>query len=237
MIIINYYFQGTSVAKCHIFLWRHTDKLVISDIDGTITKSDVLGHILPVIGNNILSPVRAWIIWFEPQAKTGPSQVWQICSVRFTRMDTRSCIWVRGLLDNPQSPKNISNLSNRVTSRFLMVLSSSTLTLWSMHSRGRWLIGIQKSSRFDVWKTFSLCFVDVRQTRSLLATETVPMTPLHTEPLVFQSQEYSPSIQLGNWNMSSHKISLLRKFSDIICFNILILALVIGILSKILWWI
>lgn len=38
------------VAKCHIFLWRHTDKLVISDIDGTITKSDVLGHILPVIG-------------------------------------------------------------------------------------------------------------------------------------------------------------------------------------------
>ena len=42
--------QGTSVAKCHIFLWRQTDKLVISDIDGTITKSDVLGHILPVIG-------------------------------------------------------------------------------------------------------------------------------------------------------------------------------------------
>ena len=43
-------FQGTSIAKCHIFLWRTTDKLVISDIDGTITKSDVLGHILPVIG-------------------------------------------------------------------------------------------------------------------------------------------------------------------------------------------
>merc|ERR1712241_1206769 len=45
-------FQGTSVAKCHIFLWQHTDKLVISDIDGTITKSDVLGHILPVIGKD-----------------------------------------------------------------------------------------------------------------------------------------------------------------------------------------
>ena len=44
---IKYFY---SVAKCHIFLWRHTDKLVISDIDGTITKSDVLGHILPVIG-------------------------------------------------------------------------------------------------------------------------------------------------------------------------------------------
>ena len=26
--------------------------MVISDIDGTITKSDVLGHILPVIGRD-----------------------------------------------------------------------------------------------------------------------------------------------------------------------------------------
>jgi phosphatidate phosphatase LPIN len=43
-------FQGTSRCKCHIYLWHHQDKVVISDIDGTITKSDVLGHILPVIG-------------------------------------------------------------------------------------------------------------------------------------------------------------------------------------------
>jgi len=45
-------FQGTTWCKCHIYLWHHTDKVVISDIDGTITKSDVLGHILPVIGND-----------------------------------------------------------------------------------------------------------------------------------------------------------------------------------------
>jgi len=45
-------FQGTTRCLCHIYLWRHTDKLVISDIDGTITKSDVLGHILPVIGRD-----------------------------------------------------------------------------------------------------------------------------------------------------------------------------------------
>jgi len=45
-------FQGTSRCKCHIYLWHHTDKVVISDIDGTITKSDVLGHILPVIGKD-----------------------------------------------------------------------------------------------------------------------------------------------------------------------------------------
>lgn len=45
-------FQGTTRCKCHIYLWHHTDKVVISDIDGTITKSDVLGHILPVIGKD-----------------------------------------------------------------------------------------------------------------------------------------------------------------------------------------
>merc|ERR1719384_2618738 len=45
-------FQGTTRARCYIYLWHHTDKLVISDIDGTITKSDVLGHILPVIGKD-----------------------------------------------------------------------------------------------------------------------------------------------------------------------------------------
>uniref|UniRef100_A0A5S6QWX6 phosphatidate phosphatase n=1 Tax=Trichuris muris TaxID=70415 RepID=A0A5S6QWX6_TRIMR len=43
-------YQGTCWCECHIFLWRWDDKLVISDIDGTITKSDVLGHILPMVG-------------------------------------------------------------------------------------------------------------------------------------------------------------------------------------------
>ncbi|OQR74141.1 phosphatidate phosphatase LPIN1-like [Tropilaelaps mercedesae] len=45
-------YQGTSVCSCHIYLWKSTDKIVISDIDGTITKSDVLGHILPIIGKD-----------------------------------------------------------------------------------------------------------------------------------------------------------------------------------------
>ena len=44
-------YQGTTRCKCQIYLWNFDDKIVISDIDGTITKSDVLGHILPMIGN------------------------------------------------------------------------------------------------------------------------------------------------------------------------------------------
>ncbi|XP_017772334.1 PREDICTED: phosphatidate phosphatase LPIN3 isoform X1 [Nicrophorus vespilloides] len=45
-------YQGTTRCSCHIYKWKWDDKIVISDIDGTITKSDVLGHILPIVGND-----------------------------------------------------------------------------------------------------------------------------------------------------------------------------------------
>lgn len=45
-------YQGTTRCQCHIYMWRHDDKIVISDIDGTITKSDVLGQVLPYLGRD-----------------------------------------------------------------------------------------------------------------------------------------------------------------------------------------
>ncbi|KAJ8925568.1 hypothetical protein NQ315_009408 [Exocentrus adspersus] len=45
-------YQGTSRCQCHLYKWKWDDKIVISDIDGTITKSDVLGHILPIVGKD-----------------------------------------------------------------------------------------------------------------------------------------------------------------------------------------
>lgn len=45
-------YQGTSRCKCYIFYWKHNDKVVISDVDGTITKSDVLGHLMPLVGRD-----------------------------------------------------------------------------------------------------------------------------------------------------------------------------------------
>ncbi|KAF1812419.1 LNS2-domain-containing protein [Eremomyces bilateralis CBS 781.70] len=41
-------------ATCQacIYFWRHDVPIVISDIDGTITKSDVLGHVLTTIGRD-----------------------------------------------------------------------------------------------------------------------------------------------------------------------------------------
>ena len=43
-------FQGTSRCQCNVFVWDQKEKIVISDIDGTITKSDVRGMLLPLIG-------------------------------------------------------------------------------------------------------------------------------------------------------------------------------------------
>lgn len=43
-------FKGTSWCSCNIYLYMWSEKIVISDIDGTITRSDVLGHVIPAIG-------------------------------------------------------------------------------------------------------------------------------------------------------------------------------------------
>ncbi|EDV20453.1 uncharacterized protein TRIADDRAFT_64321 [Trichoplax adhaerens] len=45
-------YQGTASVSASIYLWNYKDKIVISDIDGTITKSDVMGQILPVFGRD-----------------------------------------------------------------------------------------------------------------------------------------------------------------------------------------
>eukprot|EP00003_Mantamonas_plastica_P021658 TRINITY_DN3538_c1_g1_i1.p1 TRINITY_DN3538_c1_g1~~TRINITY_DN3538_c1_g1_i1.p1 ORF type:complete len:771 (+),score=275.69 TRINITY_DN3538_c1_g1_i1:406-2718(+) len=44
--------QGTQELSATIYFWKPNDKIVISDIDGTITRSDVLGHILPAVGRD-----------------------------------------------------------------------------------------------------------------------------------------------------------------------------------------
>ncbi|XP_033822825.1 phosphatidate phosphatase LPIN3-like [Periophthalmus magnuspinnatus] len=43
-------YQGTCRCEASIFLWSWDDRVIISDIDGTITKSDALGHLLTTIG-------------------------------------------------------------------------------------------------------------------------------------------------------------------------------------------
>nr|XP_025034988.1 phosphatidate phosphatase LPIN1 isoform X4 [Pelodiscus sinensis] len=45
-------YQGTCRCEGIIYLWNWDDKVIISDIDGTITRSDTLGHILPTLGKD-----------------------------------------------------------------------------------------------------------------------------------------------------------------------------------------
>ena len=40
------------VVHFSVFLWAEEEELVLTDIDGTITKSDVLGHVMPIIGRD-----------------------------------------------------------------------------------------------------------------------------------------------------------------------------------------
>ncbi|KAL2344999.1 hypothetical protein Fmac_006284 [Flemingia macrophylla] len=43
---------GTQQVDAHIYLWKWNAKIVISDVDGTITKSDVLGQFMPLVGKD-----------------------------------------------------------------------------------------------------------------------------------------------------------------------------------------
>jgi len=47
---VNSEWQGTQLLTANIYLFSPLAKLVISDVDGTITKSDVLGQMLPRVG-------------------------------------------------------------------------------------------------------------------------------------------------------------------------------------------
>lgn len=48
--------QGPKTAKAKIFVWPASTKLVVSDIDGTVTSSDMLGHVLPPMGKDWTHP-------------------------------------------------------------------------------------------------------------------------------------------------------------------------------------
>ncbi|KAF5783962.1 putative phosphatidate phosphatase [Helianthus annuus] len=43
---------GVQKVDAHIYLWKWNARIVISDVDGTITKSDVLGQFMPLVGRD-----------------------------------------------------------------------------------------------------------------------------------------------------------------------------------------
>jgi phosphatidate phosphatase LPIN len=44
--------SGRQILRADIYLWSQNSKIIISDVDGTITRSDVLGHLMPIVGKD-----------------------------------------------------------------------------------------------------------------------------------------------------------------------------------------
>ena len=48
--------SGVQTLSCYIYLWHYSAKVIITDVDGTITKSDILGQVLPFFGRDWSHP-------------------------------------------------------------------------------------------------------------------------------------------------------------------------------------
>lgn len=49
---VRFVAERGGTCSCKLFKWNSTDQIVISDIDGTITKSDVFGHLFTMVGKD-----------------------------------------------------------------------------------------------------------------------------------------------------------------------------------------
>lgn len=78
--------NGRAICAAHIFLWRSDDKIVISDIDGTITKYT---WCCPISVHIFLGLMR-WDTYSKWSARTGRTWVWQIFTRTLAEMDTVS---------------------------------------------------------------------------------------------------------------------------------------------------
>ena len=47
---INTELQGLRELKGSIYLFKNDAQIVVSDIDGTITRSDIYGQLMPILG-------------------------------------------------------------------------------------------------------------------------------------------------------------------------------------------
>lgn len=48
--------SGVQTLSSYIYLWHYSSKIIITDVDGTITKSDILGQVLPFFGRDWSHP-------------------------------------------------------------------------------------------------------------------------------------------------------------------------------------
>lgn len=83
--------KGRVVVDSNIYLWPSDAKIVVSDIDGTITKSDVWGHILPMIGRDWTHAGICSL--YSKVAKNGYEFVYLTARSMAQQEQTRNFLW------------------------------------------------------------------------------------------------------------------------------------------------
>lgn len=71
--------QGPKIIQCSLFLFKASQKFIVSDVDGTITSSDLLGHVLPAVGKD----------WTHPGLANLYSKIAEIKNVVFIYLSSR----------------------------------------------------------------------------------------------------------------------------------------------------
>jgi len=109
--------SGVVACTARIFVWDHTDSIVVSDIDGTITKYrlDLFrcynnGSRFPL--HKGLMPSGTCLPW---SVEIGRILVWRNCTPTYAVTATRSCTSRREPLARPIGQDTISKELNRTT--------------------------------------------------------------------------------------------------------------------------
>ena len=79
--------QGTCVAECTLYLWDYTEKIIVSDIDGTITRSVLRGNVLVHCRYRVYcrSDVAGQVLpWFgKDWTHTGVVRIMFVCTLQY----------------------------------------------------------------------------------------------------------------------------------------------------------
>lgn len=133
--------QGTTRVEANIFFFDHTTKFVISDIDGTITKSALRNPSNSDDNETFfftsLDPTCS-VISFHWLEKIGRTMALPSFSKPFNKMVINSFISPREPLDKVESRAISYEISNSVAMHCPMGLCSFRRTPWWRHSIGQW---------------------------------------------------------------------------------------------------
>lgn len=147
---VNTRLQGKATCTAKLYLWKYDVQIVVSDIDGTITKSDALGHLFTFVGKDWTHPGIANL--YTNIFKNG-YHILYLTSRAIGQADTTRA-YLRGIEQNsyqlPQGPVIMSpdRLMTALKRYFLLLNHSFTFIYFLIVEK--LLIGDLKNSKLHV---------------------------------------------------------------------------------------